>query len=158
MKKPIVPLVIEDHPVNYTGLPYITLIKYRDVDTLVIINNSDEKTINGYVLDLCAPAGIDQETILMVAQRWWEEKRNVPLSFVFSALRMTREANKILRTFNIEYVTRVIGPLPKFPMSEVMSVKRRKRKPIQATLPVTKVVHVFGNNKISGDYVETSAD
>lgn len=133
-----VPLIVEDHPSDYEGYPFITLIQYRDEHVLTLIDNAEQKTIKAYVLDLCGPEGVDEQRIVDVASEWYHNNSDrFPISFEFSRRQMTEEVSPIYRTFNIEFVTRVIGPLPRFEMSEVQSVKRRKRKSVPEGMEVT---------------------
>lgn len=126
-----IPLIVEDHPDDYDGYPFITLIQYRKSHVLTLVDNADDNQICHFVLDLCGPSQVDEEGIIEVASSWWKERKDqYPISFEFSRLGMTDVVSPIFRTYNIEYVTRVIGPLPKFDMSSTTSVKRRKRKPV----------------------------
>ena len=139
-----IPLIVEDHPEDYDGYPFITLLQYRKEHVLTLIDNADEKQIRHFALDLCGPAKVNEERLIEVAKSWWENRREqYPISFEFSRLGMTNEVCSIYRTYNIEYVTRVIGPLPKFQMSETTSVKRRKRKAVpEGVAIVTHVTHL----------------
>ena len=137
-----IPLIVEKHPKNYNGYPFITLIQYKDQDWLVVVDNVDDKNIDAYVLDLCGPENVNEEHLIEVTYPWWKERReNFPISFEFSRLGMTGEVSKIFRSFHIEYVTRVIGPLPNFKMEEVIKIRRRKRK----TIPEGMEVHQKAN-------------
>lgn len=143
MKKRIrgnpVPLIIENHPEDYDGYPFITLIQYRKQHVLTVVDNADDKTIRTFVLDLCGPAKVNEEMVIEVAASWWETNRlRYPISFEFSRLGLTQDVVGIYRTYNTEFVTRVIGPLPHFEMSETQSVKRRKRKPVPVGMEVFK--------------------
>lgn len=130
-KKKTVPLIIEPHPKDYNGLPFITLIQYKKSPMLVIVDNADESSIKAFVLDLCGPEDIDATTLFQVANHWYEYNRtNFPISVEFSKIGLTAQLSKIYRALNIEFVSRVIGPVPKYPMSTVKSIKRRRRKPI----------------------------
>ena len=132
-----IPLIVEDHPDNYKGYPFITLIQYKDQDLLVIVDNMDDKNIDAYVLDLCGPEKINEEQLIQIVNPWWEERKdNFPVSFEFSRVGITSQVSKIFRSFHIEYVTRVIGPLPYFNMGEASKVRRRKRKPIPKNIKV----------------------
>ncbi len=134
-----VPLIVESHPTDYTGYPFITLIQYRKNHVLAIVDNSDDQSIKLYVLDLCGPERVKEEKIIEVAAHWYETSKTVhPLSVEFSKRGLTQEAGKIYRTFNTEFVTRVIGPLPRFEMSEVTRIKRRKRKPLSPGVQIHK--------------------
>lgn len=133
------PLIIEDHPESYSGYPFITLIQYRRNHVLAIVDNSDQHNIKSYVLDLCGPEQVDEQKIIEIAAIWYKNHRNDhPLSVEFSRRGITGEVGKIYRSFNIEFVTRVIGPLPKFEMTETVKIKRRKRKSIPRGVEVIK--------------------
>lgn len=135
-----IPLIIEPHPADYTGYPFITLIQYRDEHILSIVDNADEKLIKAFVLDRCGPERIDEESIIRVADDWYEYHRSeYPLSFEFSRLSMSGVTSRIYKRFNMEFVTRVIGPLYKFPMDKVESTKRRRKKKIPSGMNVIKL-------------------
>lgn len=130
-RKKTVPLIIEPHPKDYNGLPFITLIQYKKLPMLVIVDNADESCIKAFVLDLCGPEDIDESALFQVALNWYENNRaNFPISIEFSRYGLTSQLSRIYRALNIEFVSRVIGPVPKYPMSSVKSIKRRRRKPI----------------------------
>lgn len=134
-----VPLIVEDHPDDYEGYPFITLIQYRRSHVLSIVDNSDDQNIKSYVLDLCGPERVDEQKIIEIAAYWYKHHRTEhPLSVELSRKGITAEAGRIYRTFNIEFVTRVIGPLPRFDMTETVRVKRRKRKPVPTGVEVVK--------------------
>ena len=139
------PLIIEPHPADYDGIPFITLIQFRSSnDTkhfLTVVDNADTSVIKSYVLDLCSPAGVDEERIINVASYWYDNNRErYPVSFEFSRQGLASEVEPIYRTFSIEFVTRVIGPLPKFEMGEVKQVRRRRRKPVPAGMEIQRKV------------------
>jgi hypothetical protein len=126
-----IPLIIEPHPEGYDGYPFITLIQYRNKHNLTIVDNADDKIISAYVLDLCSPVGIDEELVISLATDWYDDKEaKYPLSIEFSRRGIAGKMAKINRNFTIDYVTRVIGPLPKFNMTEIKSIRRRKKKPV----------------------------
>lgn len=132
-----IPLIVEEHPDDYKGYPFITLIQYRDQHMLTIVDNANEKQIKSFVLDLCTPAHVNEEIIINAAVEWFHERRDrYPISFEFSRLGLANDTSRIYRSFNIEFVTRVIGPLPHFDMKEVHSVKRRRRKAVPPGMEV----------------------
>jgi hypothetical protein len=135
------PLIIEEHPEDYDGYPFITLIEYRDNHLLGIIDNATDKMIKAYVLDLCGPAGVDEENIINVASVWYENSRDrYPISFEFSKMNLSEEVKPIYKSFPVGFVTRIIGPMAKFEMNEVKSIKRRRKKPLPANIEVHKKV------------------
>lgn len=126
-----IPLIVETHPEGYEGYPFITLLQYHRDTQLTVIDNTDGKQIQAYVLDLCGPEKIDEEKFIEIVVEWWDNNHeNYPISLEFSKLRVASDFSRIHRTFNIEYITRVIGPLPCFDMTTASTIKRRKRKPV----------------------------
>lgn len=133
------PLIIEPHPETYVGYPFITLIQFRTDVFMTIVDNYDGKIIKAYVLDTCGPEGIDEETTVNIANEWYNTNRSrYPISFEFSKRGVSGSLSKIYRTFNVEYVVRVIGPVPRFPMDSVVKIQRRKRRSIP---PGVNVIH-----------------
>ena len=123
------PLIIEPHPADYAGYPFITLIQYRDKDFLGIIDNATDKMIKAYVLDLCGPTYVNEEFVIRIATAWYKESKDrYPISFEFSKLGVADSVKSIYKSFAVGFVTRIIGPMPKFEMSEVKSIKRRRKK------------------------------
>ena len=136
-----VPLIVEPHPDDYDGYPFITLIKYRDHHTLNIVDNADDKTIKTYVLDMCGPESIDEESVISIAAEWYENSRSkYPISFEFSKRGISDAMSRILRSYNIDFVTRVIGPLPSFEMKSIRATKCRRRKQVPAGVAVNRKV------------------
>lgn len=139
-KKASAPLIIEPHPKEYGGLPFLTLIQYRKQPMLTIVDNVNDDVIRAYVLDLCGPEEVDEESIIIAAAEWYQQFRNtMPLSIEFSRRGLTPVTSKIYRSLNIEFVSRIIGPVPRFPMDTVKSVKRRRRRPLPANIEIRMV-------------------
>ena len=133
--KSVAPLIVEPHPKDYSGFPFITLIQYRKQPMLTIVDNATDDIIRAFVLDLCGPERVNEELIIQVAAEWYINNReNFPISIEFSKLGISPHTSKIYRSLNVEFVSRVIGPVPKYPMSNVKSVKRRRRKPISSAI------------------------
>lgn len=125
-----IPLIIESHPPEYNGYEFITLIRYNDENNLCVIDNSNSKQIIAYVLDLCGPHQINEDNFISITEDWWNSgnKNNYPLSIQFSKMGLAQDMSKILRTYPIDYVSRIIGNLPHYKMSGSYKIKKRKRK------------------------------
>ena len=137
--KHVMPLIVESHPNDYTGYPFITLIKFRQEHILTIIDNSDDKSIIAYVLDDCGPAKVSEELLVTIANEWYDHNSdNYPLSIEFSKRGVHDQFGLILRTFNIEFISRIIGPVPYYEMDEALAVKRKRRKPISAAVEIRR--------------------
>lgn len=136
-KKSPAPLIVEAHPRDYSGFPFITLVQYRKHPMLTIVDNATDDVIRAFVLDLCGPERVNEELIIQVATEWYVNSRlNIPISVEFSRLGIAAVTSKIYRTLNVEFVSRVIGPVPRYPMSAIKSIKRRRRKPISPAVEV----------------------
>lgn len=136
-----VPLIIEPHPVDYNGYPFITLIQYRDSHDLTVIDNATNKTITAFVLDKCGAAGLNEEAVISVIAEWYEHHADsYPLSFEFSKKGISGVMSSIIQSYPIDFVTRVIGPLPKFNMTENSRVRRRRKKQVPAGVEIHRYV------------------
>lgn len=143
-KKSQPPLIIESHPSEYNGYPFITLIQFKNEHILCVVDNVDKTNINAYVLDLCGACNVDEEEFIEIVAEWYQRSGAAhPLSIEFSKRGMSKITEAIYKTFPIEYVSRVIGPLPTYPMLEITKVKRRRKKQISTSVQVTRVVHLF---------------
>lgn len=132
-----VPLIAEEHPEDYQGYPFITLIQYGDDPLLSIVDNTTNKTIKAFILDLCGPEGIDEQQVVDVAATWYHYNyEQFPVSFEFSRHNLTNTVSPIYKTLNIEFVTRVIGPLFQYEMKKTSNVRRRKRKTVPSGVVV----------------------
>lgn len=133
------PLIVEDHPKEYKGYPFITLMQYRDLHTLLIIDNATDKNIEGFVLDLCGPESVNEELVIETTADWFNSHRDrFPVSFYFSQMGVSEEFSKIFRTYPVDFVTRIIGPMPKFDMESGSSIKRRRKKHLPSNIKLIR--------------------
>jgi hypothetical protein len=96
---------------------------------LVVVDNMNNDTLKSYVLDLCGPECVGEELLLSVVSDWYDHNRHLyPISIEFSRRGIAGQVAKVYRTFNVEFITRIIGPIYKFPINEILSIKRRRRK------------------------------
>lgn len=134
-----IPLVIEPYPDDYDGYKFITLIRYNDLNSLNIIDNVVNGTINTYVLDLCSPSFVEEEKVIEIAHEWFESDRvRHPISVEFSRLGMADEFGKIYRSYPIDYVARVIGPLPEYRMTGAYKIRKRKKKNVPLNIEIIR--------------------
>jgi len=140
-EKKTIELIVEPHPLGYAGFPFITLIQYRKVPMLVIIDNVGESVVRTFVLDLCGPEEVDEDQLISVVTEWYNNSRTLyPISVEFSKRGLTPITSKIYRALNIEFISRIIGPAPKYPTSNENSIKRRRRKPVPLMVPQQMVL------------------
>jgi hypothetical protein len=121
-------MIVETHPEEYNGYSFITLIQFNEKHLLTIIDNCDKKTIKAYVLDFCEVANVDEIEIINVANEWWNSKNPpYPVSIEFAKKGLTSEASKIYRSYAVDSVSRVIGPIPSFDMDNIQKIRRKRR-------------------------------
>lgn len=125
------PLIVEEHPKDYKGYEFITLIKYNDQNFLTIVDNITSDRVIAYVLDYCPNMNIDEEHIIKIANHWYENNRsNYPISIEFFKHNVAHDMSKIVRCFSTDFIVRVIGPIYKYNMKGPTKIKRRKKKSI----------------------------
>lgn len=130
-------LIVEEHPDNYNGYEFISLIRYNDKNFLTIVDNIINNSFIVYVLDFCNQLCISEEDVINIANDWYENNRtNYPISIEFSKKGLGDEMSKIVREFNMDFITRVIGPTYVYPMSGNKKVRRRKKKPLPKEVDV----------------------
>lgn len=127
------PLVAEKYPVDYSGYRFLTLICYNDINHITIVDNVIDGEIVAFVLDNVSKEFLTntqkKETEMVgCAIEWFDGGATVPFSVCLSRTGLIDDANRVLKRFQIEYVTRVIGPLFQFDMGTPYKVKRRKKK------------------------------
>lgn len=120
------PLVFE-HLQDEMNCIFLTLIEYKRVKYITVIENVIGDEIHAYVLDNLAAEGIDQQWFMSVAIRWfYGASDRYPLSFEFTKLGQADIIKKALKTFNINSTSRIIGKLFVFDTTVKPKVKRRK--------------------------------
>ena len=137
------PLIVEKYPADYDGYPFITLLEYNKQVYLTIVNNCTSDMITAYVLDLCNAENIPEKDIVEITRMWYETQRqNYPISIEFSKMNLTEKYSRILRSFNVEFVTRVVGTLPQYNFTKVKKVRRRRKRAISQSIRIDKRVKI----------------
>lgn len=122
------PLITEPHPESYNGYPFMTLLTYGNEKILTIVDNHNKHSINAFVLDYCNIENLNEDMIIRSALNWYnDETINYPISIAF-AKNPNLGTHKIYKSFNINYVKRIIGPLPIYNMETIKKIKRKKKK------------------------------
>lgn len=137
------PLAVEAHPEDWKGYPFMTVIRYDSENLCCIVDNANERTINAFVIDLCKPEKIDEEELITIAFEWYTSNRkSYPLSIEFAKRNCSSKFNRIYRTYNIDFVARVVGPLPYYEMFEVTSIRRKRKKSVSSAEVTNKIKHL----------------
>jgi len=112
---------------NQSNYQYLMLIEYKKVKYLTVIENLVEDEIQAYVLDQLSAEGIDQDWFLSTATKWfYSASDRHPLSFEFTKLGKGDVVKKVLKTFNVNSVSRLIGKIFVYPINDKPRVKRRR--------------------------------
>jgi len=120
-----------------SNMIFLTLIEYKKIKYLTIIENIIDSEIQAYVLDNLAAEGVDQEWFLSIATKWfYSSSERYPLSFEFAKLGQGDVVRKVLKTFNVNSTSRVIGKLFTYDMNNKPKIKRRKVVPVPDTIEI----------------------
>lgn len=121
-------LTSEPYPSSYEGYPFLSLIIFNNKEYINIINTISKKTVSSYVLDLCTINHVDESKIINIAYNWYSNNLKYPISVEFSKMNYASESSKILRTFSISKISRIIGPIPALDINSPIRIKKRKQK------------------------------
>jgi hypothetical protein len=130
MAKKIPPLILENLDSNENHA-YLTLIVYKKQKYLVVVDNIVNEEISAFVLDIAETEDIDVNWFLSVCNLWfYASSEKYPLSFEFAKLGQLDKVKRIIKTFNINSVSRIIGRIFMYNIQNKPKVKRRKIIPV----------------------------
>lgn len=141
MSKKKIPSLIIEAISDKGNLNMLSLIEHRRDQYLVIIDNIVDDTVYAYVLDYARQEGIDLKTLIDIAESWLQEKSAAyPLSFELSRLGLTEVANRIYKTFDVAYVTRLVGRPFQYDLLNPVKVKRRRANLVSSVIEIRPTV------------------
>lgn len=130
MAKKIPPLILENLDSN-DNHAYLTLIVYKKQKYLVIVDNIVNEEISAFVLDIAETENIDVNWFLSICNLWfYASSEKYPLSFEFAKLGQLDHVKRIIKTFNINSVSRIVGRIFMYNIQNKPKVKRRKIIPV----------------------------
>ncbi len=127
-------LIIEDHPENYEGAPWITLVRYHDnKNHLVVVNYLAEEYLWGYSLE--AMSVPEQQVFHVVCEEYWDSvlyNEPVRIRVSMDQWLVERELSHIfgpkITGYYVDNISRIIGPVRySTPLPPKSKVRRRKR-------------------------------
>jgi len=126
-KKKIPPLIIE-HFADTSNLCFISLIEYKRENYLGVIDNITDTELNAFILSHAKPEVIEAEDFLRFAVRWfYRSSGKYPLSFEFARLGLSNKIQPLYKTFDLGYVSRVVGkPFIFDNLNASTKIKRRR--------------------------------
>lgn len=130
------PIIFEELQNEKNSL-YMTLLEYKKIKYLTIVENIVDNEIQAYILDNLAAEGIDQDWFLSIATKWfYSSSHKYPLSFEFAKIGSGDVVKKLLKTFNINSTSRIIGKLFIYDINSKPKIKRRKVIPISENIEI----------------------
>lgn len=136
MKKKIPPLVIE-HVKDPVNLFYLSLIEYKRENYLSIIDNITNNEVSAFILDFANQEKINLLNFLSFVNNWFYQSAHLyPLSFELSKCGLTHRMSPLYRTFDINFISRIIGHPFSFDLELNTKVKRRKVTPIPTSVEI----------------------
>jgi hypothetical protein len=113
------------------------MLEHRRERYLVIIDNIDDEIITAYVLDYAQQEGVDLITFINLAEHWLKASDGkYPLSFELSRLGLTNTARRIYKTFDMAYVTRLVGRSFSYDLTTPTRVRRRRASRVPAGVEI----------------------
>jgi hypothetical protein len=135
-KKKAPPLILEELQ-DQSNMIYLTLIEYKKEKYLTIIDNISGSEISAFVLDYAAAEGIDTKLIMSIANIWYyKSSEKYPLSFEFAKLGVKNTMAPILRTFSLDYVSRMIGKIFVYDIDAKPKIKRKRVNLIPSSIEI----------------------
>lgn len=135
-KKNTPPLIIEQIQ-DATNMLYLSLVEYKKKDYLVIIDNIKGNEITAFVLDQAEAESVDMTWFLSVSTRWYyQSSERYPLSFEFNKLGRSDAVAPILKTFKMDYISRLMGKLFFYDMDRKPKVRRKKVQAIPSGIEI----------------------
>lgn len=136
MKKKIPPLHIE-HVKDNVNLYYLSLIEYKREKYLTVIDNIMPHEVSAFVLDFAEQEKINLVNFLSLVNNWFYKSAHLyPLSFELSKHGLTQYMSPLYRTFDKNFISRIVGRPFEFNMEPNTKVKRRKVTPIPPTVEI----------------------
>jgi len=130
-KKKIPPLIIE-HFADTSNLCFISLIEYKMENYLGIIDNITDTELNAFILSYAKADHMSADDLIKIAIRWFYQNSNrYPLSFEFAKHGMSNKLEHVYKTFDLGYVSRIIGrPFIFEDLNSETKIKRRRVIPV----------------------------
>lgn len=112
---------------DQANLAYLALLEYKRENYLCVVDNISPTEIGAYVLDYAEQENIPVQDFLSIATRWFYSKsQDHPLSVEISKHGLTEILAPIYRTFDVHYVSRIVGNAFTFEAMNKTKVKRRR--------------------------------
>lgn len=106
--------------------PFLTGIKFNDVEYVGIVQNKDQHIISFYDIEKCSSSKEKKQMLELGDLWWWESNRMLPIDiFLFQEM---QDFHHCLRTFMCKETEILFGPVTS--MQNILK-KRIKRRTVQ---------------------------
>lgn len=112
------------------------MLEHRRDRYLVIIDNISDEVITAYVLDYAQQEGVDLIAFINIAEEWLRDGGGHPLSFELSRRGLTSAGRRIYKTFDLAYVTRLVGRSFSYDLTTPVRVRRRRASRVPAGVEI----------------------
>ena len=126
-------LIIEDHPEDYNGVEWVTLIQYTNHSKLIVVNSLEIDYLWGYSIESMSEE--ECEVFYYIMEHYWTETLyGEPIRLRISPDRWITERGlgstfgQLITAYNIENISRIVGPIREPDASPPKTrIRRRKR-------------------------------
>jgi hypothetical protein len=109
MKKKMPPLIL-DRIIDQSNLFFLSLIEYRRIEYIGIIDDITSTHVKAYTFENIRPNSINQEDFLSTAIQWYYRESDFkPLSISLSSLGLTSLTSPLFKTFDLNGISRIVG-------------------------------------------------
>lgn len=130
-KKKIPPLTVE-YKQDQTTLHYLSLLEYRRENFLVVIDNITDTEITAFTLDFIKEDVISLTNFLSICNVWfYKSSGRYPLSFEIAKLGLSKKLAPLIKTFDVNNVSRIVGIPFEYKIEAKPKIKRRRVIPVQ---------------------------
>lgn len=145
MSKRKIPSLTLEYFQDQTNLLYLSLVEYKKETFITIIDNIKSTEITAFVLDFVEPEGIDMATFLSIANIWYyKSSGQYPLSIELAQQGLTETFSPIMKTYDIDNISRIVGLPFTYDVDSKPKVKRRRIIPIPSCVEIvlkkTKII------------------
>lgn len=106
---------------------FLCLLEYRRENFLCVIDNVSNESITAYVLDFAEQESVIVDKFLSLVTEWFYSKSDqYPLSVEIAKRGLAAQLAPIYRTFDITYVSRIIGHAFSYDAGSKTKVRRRR--------------------------------
>lgn len=127
MTKKKLPKLIIENVKDDSNLNILSMIEHKQESYLVIVDIITPDSVGAYVLDYALQEGLNLQVFMDYAQRWLKTSQgSYPLSFELSRLGVTPITKNIYKTFEIPFITRLVGTVHENKFDAAPKIKRRR--------------------------------